>query len=79
MAPLATAVHSFFKWAIPGIFFFIFVFSGKRLTDKYAQNIAMSGFEPRISGVGSDHSANYATTTAIAVHSLQTVPLTRSV
>ena len=36
------------------------------MTDKYVRNISLviSGFKPRISGVGRDHSANCATTTA---------------
>ena len=34
---------SFFKWAIPALFFFIFVFSGYQLTDKYVLNIADVG------------------------------------
>ena len=41
--------------------FFIFVFSNVQLVDKTSQ---MSGLEPRISGVGSDRSTNWATTTA---------------
>ena len=47
--------YSFFfkKWANPGLFFFYF-----RLFN------TMTGFEPRISGIGSDRSANWATTTA---------------
>ena len=36
------------------------------MTDKYFQNISLptSGFDPQISGAGSNHSANCATTTA---------------
>ena len=29
--------QTFFNWAIPGLFFFIFVFSGLQLTDNYIQ------------------------------------------
>ena len=48
-------------------FFFIFVFSGSQLTDKYVRCISlpMSGFKPRISGVGSDRSANCPATRAL--------------
>ena len=42
-------------------FFFIFVFSIIQFVDKI---LPMSGFEPRISGVGSNRSTNWATTTA---------------
>ena len=56
----------FFKLATPGLFFFIFVFSRLQLTDNYIQKILLPtlGFEPRISGVVSNRSANCATTTA---------------
>ena len=54
----------FFKWANPGLFFFIFVFS--TVNSKYIQYkiLPMTGFEPQISGTGSNRSANCATTTA---------------
>ena len=52
------------RWAIPGLFFFIFVFSNLRLADK---TLPMSGFELRISGVGSNRSTNWATTTALPI------------
>ena len=57
----------FFEWAIPGLFFFIFVLVGSQLTDKYVRCISlpMSGFKPRIPGVGSDRSANCPATTAL--------------
>ena len=47
------------KWAIPGLFFFIFVFS-LQLTVNNVQykSLPMTGFEPWTSGVGSDHSTN---------------------
>ena len=45
--------------------FFIFVFSGLQLTDKFEDFLLMSRFEPQISGFGSDRSANCATTTAL--------------
>ena len=51
--------------AIPGLFFFIVVFSIIQLVDNVVDEILpMRGFEPRISGVRSDHSTNWATTTA---------------
>ena len=57
-------IVGFFNWAIPGLFFFIFVLSGLQLTDIYNRKIflPMSGFEPWISGIRSDRSANCATT-----------------
>ena len=55
-------VTEFKKWANPSLLFFIFSpFYVIQLKDKY---LPMLGFEPRISGVWSDHSANWATTTA---------------
>ena len=48
----------FLKWAIPVLFFFIFVFSTQKIND-----LSMTGFKPRTSGVGSDYSTNWATTT----------------
>ena len=49
-----------------GLFFFIFVFfyCNVQLVDKI---LPMLGFEPQISGVGSDCSTNWATTTAQTV------------
>ena len=48
---------------ISGIFFFIFVVSIViQLVDKI---LPMLGFEPQISGVGSDRSINWATTSAL--------------
>ena len=51
------------KWAIPGLFSFIFVFSNTQLiVNKYSIEInkflPMTGFEPRTSGIGSDRSTN---------------------
>ena len=58
---------TFFNWAIPGLFFFIFLFSGLQLTDNYVRRffLPILGFEPEISGVGSNHSADCTTTTAL--------------
>ena len=58
----------FYKQAFLGLVFFICVFSGLQLKDNYVptqiKSLPKLGFEPRISGVGSDRSANCATTTA---------------
>ena len=56
--------HSFFKWANPGLFFFIFVVSTVNSTYIQYKILPMTGFEPQISGTGSNRSANCATTTA---------------
>ena len=63
---------NFFKWAIPGLFFFIFIFSELKLAHNYIQNIfmLMLGFEPWISGVGSDRFANSVTTTSLCIQNL---------
>ena len=60
----------FFNWAIPGLFFFIFVFSVQLTVniDQY-KLLPMTGFETRTSGIRSDHSTNCATTTAILFYS----------
>ena len=49
-----------FGWAVPGIIFIIFIFSGQQLTDRYDRDISLpiTGFELQIFGVGSDRSAN---------------------
>ena len=48
----------FLKWAIPGLFFFIFVFSIHLTVNVQYKFLPMYGFEPRISGMGSDRSTN---------------------
>ena len=59
MIPFKKWVFSVFYWAIPGLFF-VLVFS----TQLTVHNILpMNGFEPRTSSIGSDRSANWATTT----------------
>ena len=56
-------IKSFLKrWAIPGLLFFIFIFSIAQLGDKV---LLMSWFEPRITGVGSDCATNLTTTTGL--------------
>ena len=50
----------FFKWAIPSLFFLIFVvlnyIDSKQLFCR--KKFRMTGFEPRTSGVGTDRSSN---------------------
>ena len=49
----------FLKWVIPGLFFFIFVFSIQLTEKEYSdKNSPMTGFELDTSGFGSDHSVN---------------------
>ena len=45
------------KWAILGLFF-IFVFSTVSSKHVHCNISSMTGFEPRTSGIGSNHSAN---------------------
>ena len=58
----------------PSLFFLMFVFYELQMANKYLKNtlLPMMEFEPRISGVRSDRSANYATTTALQVLALPT-------
>ena len=52
----------FFKMGLSRLLFLYFrLFNMKQSTDEF---LLMVGFEPRISGVGSDRSANCVTTTA---------------
>ena len=59
----------FLKWVIPGLFFFIFVFS-IQLTENNVQYkfCPLTGFESQTSGVGSNRSTNCLTTTEILCH-----------
>ena len=57
--PLAQLI--FKKWAISGLFFFIFVFSIQLTVNVQYKCLAIAGFEPRTSGIGSDCSTNWAT------------------
>ena len=50
---------------IPAAFFFIFVFSSGNSKYIKCKILAMTEYETRISGIGSDRSANWATTTAL--------------
>ena len=53
------------KWAIPGLFLFIFVFSIQLILNKMLNKILpMTGVDPRTSGIDSDRSTNWATTTS---------------
>ena len=45
-------------WSIPGLFFFIFVFSIQLTVNVQYKFLLMTGFEPRTSGIGSDRSTN---------------------
>ena len=54
----------FKKWAIPGLFFFIFVFSIQLTVNVQYNFLLMTGFEQQTSGNGSNRSTNWATTTA---------------
>ena len=53
------------KWAIPCLFFFIFVFSIQITVNVQYNFLPMTGFEPRTSGVGSNRATYWATTTAL--------------
>ena len=59
-------IYFFKKWAIPGLFFFIFVCSIQLTVNVRHKFLPMTGFEPRTSGFGSDRSTNWATTTALS-------------
>ena len=48
----------FQKWAIPGIFFFIFDFSLQLTVNDQYKFVPMIGFELRTSGIGSNCSTN---------------------
>ena len=62
---LAFSTRYFFKWAIPDFFFFIFVFSIQlKVNNVQYKCLPMTGFKLRTSGIGSDRSTNWATTTA---------------
>ena len=61
--------HCFQKMGHPGLFFFIFVLSMQltswQKTNVPFKSLPMTGFELRTSGVGSDRSSNWATSTAL--------------
>ena len=46
------------KWTIPGLFFFIFIFSIHLTVNVQYKFLAMTGFETWTSGIGSDRSTN---------------------
>ena len=60
-----------FKWAIPGILFFILSFQYSVLY----KSLPMTGVKPRTSGVGNNRFTNWATTTAPWVISLFSVTI----
>ena len=55
-------VTAYFTWAIPGLSFSL-CSSFQHLT-MFGINFPKTGFEPQIPGIGSDHCANWATTTS---------------
>ena len=60
-SPPLLSFKSFFKWAIPDLFFFIFVFPTKLTANKCSfKNSPIPWFKPRTSGVGINCSANWA-------------------
>ena len=56
----------------------IFVFSIQLTVNVQYKFLPMTGFEPRSSEIGSDHSTNWATTTALSWHALSNSCLLRS-
>ena len=56
-------VNLLLKMAIPGLVFFIFVFSIQQIVNVQDNFLPMTGWEPRTSGVAIDRSTNWATTT----------------
>ena len=52
------ALPFFKKWAIPGLFFFIFVFSIQLTVNVQYKLLPMTRFKPQTSGIGSDISTN---------------------
>ena len=54
---------SLLTFAIPGLFFLIFVFSIQLIVNVQYNFLPMTGFKPRTSGIRSDRSTNWATTT----------------
>ena len=54
----------FKKWTNSGLFFFYFHLFNTVDSKLVISSLPKTGFEPRTSGVGSDHSTNWATTTA---------------
>ena len=51
-----------------GLFFFIFIFSIQLTISVQYKFLPVTWFEPRTSGIGSDRSTNWATTTAIILY-----------
>ena len=70
--------HSFiFRMAIPGLFFFNFVLSTVNGKHVHFKILPMAGFEWRTSGIGSDRSANWATTASPSLfYSYSSLPST---
>ena len=68
----------FLKWAIPGLFLFIFVFSIQLTVNIQFNFLPMTGSEPQTYGIGSNRSTNWATTTAQSIRLLFDSCTTRS-
>ena len=64
MAQLKNTFVFLKNWAIPVLSFFIFVFSIQFAVNVQYNFLPMTAFEPRTSGIRSNHSTNWATTTA---------------
>ena len=58
--------------------FYICLFNNWQWWNVLYNNLSMTGFKLRISGVGSDHSTNWATTTALSSFLLYLTPLSLS-
>ena len=64
--PLSYDFIVVYKWDIPSLFFlFTFVFSTVDGKYVHCKMLLMSGFEPWTSGIGINHSANWAATAAL--------------
>ena len=55
------------KWAIPDLFFFIFVFSRQLTVSIQYKFLPMTGLDPQTSGIRSNRSTKWATTTAPSI------------
>ena len=53
--------------AIPGLFFFILIFSIQLTANVQYKFLPMTWFEPQTSGIGSNRSTNWATTAALGM------------
>ena len=65
---------SLLTFAIPGLFFLIFVFSIQLIVNVQYNFLPMTGFEPRTSGIGSDYSTNWEPLPNTQKHSYLKLP-----